>query len=203
MRSLLALALTIAGVVSATIMNMDDYKFMKYIVKFNKDYNTIEEFNMRKLNFFFIDTEIARLNARVNATSVHGHNHLSDLTDTEFKSMLGFKNIPLPYRTESFNEDVSFASVESELVDWTAKGKVTPVKNQGLCGSCFAFAATAPMESAHAIFYNSLPNLSEQQFTSCSGGGGCKGDNYFNAWNYAKTTPITSKDIYPYTNGNS
>ena len=171
MRSLLALALTIAGVVSATIMNMEDYKFMKYIVKFNKDYSTIEEFNTRKLNFLFTDAEIARLNARVNATSVHGHNHLSDLTDTEFKSMLGFKNIPLPYRTESFNEDVSFASVETELVDWTAKNKVNPIKFQGECGSCYAFAAIAAMESAHAIFYNSLPNLSDQQLTSCTGKG--------------------------------
>jgi hypothetical protein len=202
MRSLLALAFTIAGVVSATIMNMDDYKFIKYIVKFSKEYNTIEEFNIRKSRFLFTDAEIARLNARVNATSVHGHNHLSDLSNTEYKSMLGFKSIKFPDRTDSFNEDVSFASVATELIDWTAKGKVTPVKNQGRCGSCYAFAATAAMESAHAIFYNSLPNLSDQQFTSCTEGG-CRGGYFFGAWDYAKTTPVTSNDIYPYTSGNS
>jgi hypothetical protein len=85
MRSFLAIALTITGVVSATIMDMDDYKFMKYIVEHNKEYNTIEEFNMRKSNFLFMDAEIARLNARVNATSVHGHNYLSDYTRAEYK----------------------------------------------------------------------------------------------------------------------
>ena len=86
MRSFLELALTIAGVVSATNLEMDqyDYKFMKYIVEYNKEYNTIEEYNMRKSNFLFMDAEIARLNARVNATSVHGHNHLSDYTLTEY-----------------------------------------------------------------------------------------------------------------------
>ena len=199
MRSLLALALTIAGVVSATIMNMEDYKFIKYIVKFNKEYNTIEEFNMRKLNFLLTDAEIARLNARVNATSVHGHNHFSDLSDTEFKSRIGLKDIRLPDRTDSFNEDVSFASVLPDNIDWVAKGKVNPVKDQGDCKSCYAFAAIAAMESAHAISYSSLPNLSDQQLTSCTGDGCAEGGDVFESWDYAKTTPVTSNAIYPYT----
>ena len=84
MRSFLALALIIAGVFSATNMNPDDYKFMRYIVEHNKEYNTIEEFNMRKSNFLFMDAEIAKLNTMANATSVHGHNYLSDYTRAEY-----------------------------------------------------------------------------------------------------------------------
>jgi len=82
MKSFLALAL--AGAVSANTMNQDDYKFMRYIVEHNKEYNTIEEFNMRKSNFIFMDTEISKLNTMVNATSVHGHNYLSDYTRAEY-----------------------------------------------------------------------------------------------------------------------
>jgi len=60
MRSFFALAL--AGAVSATQMDHNDYKFMRYIVEHSKEYNTIEEFNMRKSNFLFMDAEIAKLN---------------------------------------------------------------------------------------------------------------------------------------------
>ena len=60
MRSYFALALACA--VSATTMDHNEYKFMRYVVEYNKEYSTIEEYNMRKANFLFMDAEIARLN---------------------------------------------------------------------------------------------------------------------------------------------
>lgn len=60
------------------------------------------------------------------------------------------------------------------------------------------------MESAHAIFWNTLYSLSEQQLVSCSGAygnGGCQGGWYYWAWDYATVTPITTEAVYPYTSG--
>ena len=61
-------------------------------------------------------------------------------------------------------------------VNWVEKGIVTSVKNQGGCGSCWAFAATAVLESAHALASKQLISLSEQQLVDCDKGcGGCNG----------------------------
>jgi hypothetical protein len=60
------------------------------------------------------------------------------------------------------------------------------------------------MESAHAIFWNTLYSLSEQQLVSCSGAygnSGCQGGWYYWAWDYATVTPITTEAVYPYTSG--
>mgnify|MGYP003353694219 CR=1 FL=1 len=93
MKSFFALAL--AGAVSATPMTSNDFKFMRYIVEHNKEYNTVDEYNMRKANYDFIDSEISHLN-RSNGTSVHGHNKFSDYTREEYRAMLGLRNMPKP-----------------------------------------------------------------------------------------------------------
>ena len=63
-------------------------------------------------------------------------------------------------------------------VDWSALGKVTPVKDQGQCGSCYAFSAVAAIEAAIAIQKGTLTSLSESEFVDCSaanGNTGCSG----------------------------
>ena len=60
MRSFFALAL--AGAVSATAMDQNDYRFMQFIVEHSKEYATVEEYNMRKANWMFMDSEIVAIN---------------------------------------------------------------------------------------------------------------------------------------------
>jgi len=60
-------------------------------------------------------------------------------------------------------------------IDWRARGYVNPIKDQGQCGSCYAFGATAVTEAAVKRSGFALPNLSEQQIVSCSQGFGNNG----------------------------
>lgn len=87
-------------------------------------------------------------------------------------------------------------------VDWTAQGAVTPVKNQGACGSCWAFSTTGSLESAYYLKNNVLPSLSEQQLVDCSRlylNMGCNGGLMPRAFRYVKAHGITTEANYPYT----
>jgi C1A family cysteine protease len=200
-------ALAFASAVSATKMEASEYKFMQYIVQHSKEYNTLEEYNMRKENFLRIEAEIIRLN-QSQSTSIHAHNYLSDWTREEYQKLLGLKNMPKPDRTNKrlFSASENALPTLPTSVNWVtvSPAVVNPIKDQGSCGSCWAFSANASLESAHAIFYSTLYSLSEQQLVSCSGAygnGGCQGGWYYYAWDYATVTPITTETVYPYTSG--
>lgn len=86
-------------------------------------------------------------------------------------------------------------------VDWVAQGAVTPVKNQGNCGSCWAFSATGGLEGLSKIAYGELQSFSEQQLVDCSGKYGnmaCNGGLMDNAFKYVKANGIVNADEYPY-----
>lgn len=93
-------------------------------------------------------------------------------------------------------------------IDWTTKGAVTPVKDQGQCGSCWSFSATGALEGAYEIKYNKLVSFSEQNLVSCdnrSDGGkdkGCSGGLMDNAFTWVtKNAGICTEAAYPYTSG--
>lgn len=191
----------IAAVASARISTETDFQFINYIAQHSKSYADWEEFSIRLERFRAIDADIKEFNA-TEESSVHGHNFLSDWTAEEKTRLMGLKNMARPQK--EVVEAVEIVGIPT-TVDWVTAGNyVNPVQNQGSCGSCWAFAAAATMESAHAIFHSGLIKLSEQNFVSCSGlqgNNGCNGGLQQYAWNYSKSHPIETEANYPYTSG--
>merc|ERR1712124_19955 len=89
----------------------------------------------------------------------------------------------------------------ADSVDWTTQGAVTPVKDQGQCGSCWAFSTTGGLEGAWQISSGSLQSLSEQQFVDCdkNGSDGCNGGDMATAFQWAESQGIATESSYPYT----
>jgi C1A family cysteine protease len=86
-------------------------------------------------------------------------------------------------------------------LDWSKKGVVTPIKDQGQCGSCWSFSATGAMESAWAIDMGNLISLSEQELMDCStdyNDMGCNGGEMTNAFRYAIDNGMCDETEVPY-----
>ncbi|XP_075759176.1 procathepsin L-like [Pelodiscus sinensis] len=142
------------------------------------------------------------------ALGKHGYrlemNHFGDLTDEEFNQQLNGFLADAPERhggkAALFHE--SAARETPKEVDWRAKGYVTPVKNQGHCGSCWAFSATGALEGLVFKKMGKLVSLSEQNLMDCSrrlGNSGCHGGYITRAFQYVRDNGgINSELVYPY-----
>jgi len=126
-----------------------------------------------------------------------GINQFTDLTKAEFTTRyLTLKVNKRFERTVSMKDTPVVGDV-----DWVAAGKVSPVKNQGACGSCWAFSATASIEAAYLINKQTV-SLSEQELVDCSGAygnQGCNGGWMDSAFQYIIDHNINSDADYHYT----
>jgi hypothetical protein len=113
-----------------------------------------------------------------------GHNEFSDLTWEEFqqRNRLGQHSPGLWHAPRARFTDTSTqlrrrrATQRPDQVDWVERGAVPPVKNQGMCGSCWAFSAIGAIEAAHFVDTGKLVALSEQQLIDCDSlDSGCMG----------------------------
>jgi len=182
--------------------SLDYWKsFLNFQKRFNKIYSSQEESNQR----FDIFKENLRTIIQHNLEK-HNFtmdiNRFTDLSATEFKKNIVGAGLSKT-TTASPCEAYSFQNSKvPDSVDWRIKNAVTPVKDQGQCGSCWSFSATGAMEGAWAIATNELVSLSEEQLVECSrsnGNLGCKGGLMDNAFQYAMDNGMCSEDSYPYT----
>jgi C1A family cysteine protease len=155
-------------------------------------------------------TEIDEINAaiaREGAEWVAGETSLSRLSHAERQSRLGLLP-PVITEDEWVIEHFTPMALPSHI-DWRDNGGnyVTPIRDQKSCGSCWAFAATAALESATLIALGTPGvdlNLAEQILVSCSGAGSCGGGSPGSASSYIKNTGLPLESCYSYTgtNGN-
>jgi cathepsin L len=136
-----------------------------------------------------------------NAEIQYGENQFADMTTAQYRvaAGLGYKASALkqlPHLGEHKWQGEELAAT----VDWTTQGAVTPVKDQGQCGSCWAFSTTGGMEGAWQIASGSLTSMSEQQLVDCSTqNSGCNGGSMELAFNFAGTVNVATESSYPYT----
>jgi len=177
---LLALA---AVVVQSQSDDLNFYKFSEFIQKYGKYYHTKEEFAYRfdafKTNLLVIAANNEK-NIAAGGEAVFGVGPFADMPAHEFAQRL-MKNLTLPVPQEA---EVPFVMPNGD-VDWRNQNAVTAVKDQGQCGSCWAFSATEATESFGFLSKKySLLTLSPQQVTACTYNyNGCNGGWPYDGYN--------------------
>ena len=153
------------------------------------------------------DKYIDTINSQ-NMTYTLGHNQFSGLDTNEFAQYLGFAEYNLDSSHLRGSSTSLLETDSAESVDWVKAGAVTPVKNQGQCGSCWSFSTTGALEGAYFNKYGVLKSFSEQQLVSCdnfkNGGSdmGCNGGLMDHAFHWIeKNGGLCYEDDYPYTSG--
>jgi len=181
-----------------------DFLFAKWKAQFPKAVANLKVFGQNLI-------KIVNHN-RKQDTFTMAMNEFGSLTEDEFaQTRMGLReprqdverNGPIKPRVTLLRQEVSRADPAAE-VDWTTKGVVSAVKNQGSCGSCWAFSAVGSLESAYAIKTGQLVEFSEQELVSCDDNDfGCQGglmDSAFD-WIERSSAGLCSEADYPYTSG--
>jgi len=201
MRSLLFVALFGLAALSQAAPSPGVWDLFKTV--HGKSYSSEAEEALRMNIFFERVAEIEQHNARFEAgeeTFTMVINRFSDMLVSEVSSkMNGIKPSDKIEAIGTFTKlDSEAAAALPEAVDWRTEGIVTPVKDQGSCGSCWAFSTVGSFEGQHAKKSGKLVSLSEQQLVDCSTEH-CDGGWMGNAFQYIiKAGGIESEEDYPY-----
>ena len=169
--------------------------FEEWKAQYGANFDSKEE-SYRRIIFEKNLANVEKHNADASQTYKIGINQFSIYTEEEFASRFLMSTPPI---LGQMNVDEKMTEPSND-VDWVSQGKVSPIKNQGQCGSCWAFSATGVMES-WAKFKGQNVNLSEQQLVDCSrpqGNQGCNGGWPSSALKYVQANGITTESAYAY-----
>ncbi|GMI49998.1 hypothetical protein ScalyP_jg5952 [Parmales sp. scaly parma] len=189
---------------------LSNYSFEQYAADFDKYYIGKEEMDMRR-NLFDKSMESVTKHNLGDSTYKQGINKFSDMTTDEIGMFKGSKRErgPASNNAVDYKKHQALMTVMGEdypaSIDWREKGVTTPVKNQGGCGSCWAFSGIEVLETHVAIQTGTLLTLSPQEFVSCApnpdscgGTGGCEGSVQWLAFDYATQQGLSTENSYPY-----
>lgn len=168
----------------------DKVHYAKMFQKWVDNHKYIEEVNLKNLTYTL------------------GHNQFSAMDKSEFSSYLQKSAILMEENQGRLKETKTLDTVNPASVNWVSNGGVTPVKDQGQCGSCWSFSTTGALEGANFIKTGTLNSFSEQQLVDCDkyGNGGkdfgCNGGLMDNAFTWiGKNNGLCSEAEYPYVSG--
>jgi hypothetical protein len=150
---------------------------------------------------------IAQHNSHPSADYTMGMNEFGHLTWREFKKMYVGTGLRPDLATSDILRDVhqvpeNYQTNKSGSVDWAKKGAVTAIKNQGQCGSCWAFSTTGSLEGAYFLKTGTLTSFSEQNLVDCDTkvDQGCNGGLMDDAFDFIHTNKgLCTEASYPYT----
>lgn len=201
-----------AATATAAVFSKEHYEslFYNHVKKYGLIFNDGAEFVARLQTFAENVDFIAEHNAYQNRTYDLGMNRFTHLTFDEFKTAVGLARpggIRQPQTQLRVRKDAGAApAVQTALpqsVDWVAAGAVTPVKNQGQCGSCWTFSTTGALEGAYFNKWGVLASFSEQELVSCdTTDSQCNGGWMDNAFEWVKNNGgLAYEADYPYVSG--
>jgi len=158
------------------------------------------KYEIFRRNLDFINTH----NADPSATFTVKMNKFGDLTAEEFAQIYTGLKVPAGHHSQGTPQSLDInPEALPATVDWVTKGAVTPIKNQGQCGSCWSFSATGSTEGCHFLTTGKLVSLSEQDLVDCSvsfGNQGCDGGLMDQAFQYIIANKgIDTEASYPYS----
>jgi len=173
-------------------------KFQEFTHKFEKTYSSMEEYLQKFENFKNNLIEVLAADT-FSGKHTKGITKFSDLSKAEFKA----KYLTLKKTPNGFCDSVKKGFLNAEFpdsLDWRAKGKVSPIKDQKECGSCWAFSTVAFLESQWLIKNNAVQTFSEQQLVDCDkvSDQGCNGGLMHTALAYIQQKGLEGDDKYPY-----
>lgn len=228
MKSLLFISAVVVSLVSSVkwsdekIDNLEHFNSMNHKAvfdewrqEFNRTYVSIEEEGHKFITWLDNWHKILKHNHESGASYTLRLNQFGDMTSQEFRDYVhGPKGSCLKRKPRgetpivlnaaaSYNQNKGISvAANPTTVDWRTKNVVTPVKNQGSCGSCWAFSSTGSIECRVAIATGVLNSLSEQQLVDCSGSygnDGCSGGLMDDAFKYVEASGgLCTEAEYPY-----
>merc|ERR1712153_202478 len=205
MRIALFISLAFVAVYAAPSSELSDAEYQSLFAQFQSEHSVSylseehasNKFTVFKDNVDFINDHNQNHADRLGYTV--SMNQFADLTLNEFRRQYrGFNALNKLGATKAEHLDES--STPSSI-DWTSKGAVTAVKNQGSCGSCWAFSTTGAIEGRNYIANGNLVSLSEQELVSCAssyGNQGCNGGLMDDGFKFVEASGLETESSYSY-----
>jgi len=191
--------------VSSRNVDLEEKKFGAFMAQYEKSYETDEEYQYRLGVFKQNMQKIKLLQQYEEGTAQYGVTRFADLTEEEYsKHYLGLRpDLRRKHKSVKQAEIPNIPTLPEEF-DWRHYNAVTPVKNQGMCGSCWAFSVTGNIEGLYSLKHKNLMSFSEQELVDCDTlDEGCNGGLPENAYKILeKIGGLETEGEYPYDGRN-